>query len=100
VDDTLKITCPCCKTILIVDRRKGAILEERRPILEDSTGDRFEDAFLKVRRSKEVAEAKFTEAQRKERERKAKIESLFNEELKRIKESGDTSRPKRDIDLD
>ena len=100
MDDTLKITCPCCKTILIVHRRKGTILEERRPILEDSTGDRIEDAFLKARKSKEVAEAKFVEAQRKERERKTRLESLFNEELKRVQESGDTSRPQRDIDLE
>jgi len=100
MDEELKITCPCCKTILIVDR-KGKILEERRPILDESTGDRFEDAFQKVRSAKEQAEAKFIEAQRKEKERLSRLESMFNEGMKRAQESGEpVEKPQRDMDLD
>ena len=100
MDDVLKLTCPCCDTILIVDRRKGTILEQRKPILKESTGDRYEDAFKKVRESKTVAEARFETARREEQTRKERIESLFNEGLKRVKESGDTSKPMREIDLE
>lgn len=100
MSDELKITCPCCQTILIVDR-KGKILEERKPILEESTGDRFEDAFQKVRGSKEAAEAKFKEAQRKEAERMARLESMFSDGMKRAQESGEpVEKPHRDMDLD
>ena len=101
MDDTIKVECPCCKTVLVVDRHKGTVLEHRKPILEESTGDRFEDAFLKVKKSKEAVEQKFAEAQRKERERKDKLESLFEKELKRVKESGEeVTKPHRDIDLE
>ena len=100
MEDFLKITCPCCDTILIVDRIKGKIVETRKPIVEDSSGDRFEDAFEKVRHAKAAAEAKFTAAQRKERERKAKLESMFNDGLKRAKAEGEITKPIRDIDLD
>ena len=100
MDNTLKITCPCCDTILIVDRRKGTILEQRKPILKESTGDRYEDAFKKVRDSKTVAEARFESARQEEKTRKERIEALFKEGLKRVKESGDTSKPMRDIDYE
>jgi len=100
VEDQLKITCPCCNTILIVDR-KGKILEERKPILEESTGDRFEDAFQKVKGSKDAAEAKFKEAQRKEQERMSRLESMFNEGMKRVTESGEpVEKPQREMDMD
>ena len=100
MDDELKITCPCCKTILIVDK-KGKILEERRPILEESTGDRFEDAFKKVKGAKDLAEAKFREAQQKEKDKMSRLESLFNEGMKKAQESGEPpQRPHRDMDLD
>ncbi len=100
MDEFLKITCPCCDTILVIDRIKGNIVETREPIVDESSGDRFEDAFEKVRHAKEAAEAKFTEAQQKERERKAKLESLFNDGLKRAKDEGEITRPHRDFDLD
>ncbi len=102
MDETLKITCPCCKTVLIVNR-KGAILEERKPILDESesTGDRFEDAIKKAKSSKEIAEAKFREAQQKEKDRMARLESMFNDGMKRVKESGEpVEKPKREFDLD
>jgi hypothetical protein len=100
MDDVVKVTCPCCQTILVVDRHKGEVLEQRRPIVEESSGDRFEDAFTKVRKAKDVAEEKFEQAKLRERDKKARLEELFNKELKRVKDSGDVSRPQRDIDLD
>ncbi|MCX7011742.1 MAG: hypothetical protein NTW86_04115 [Candidatus Sumerlaeota bacterium] len=101
MDDTIKVECPCCKTILVINRHKGTVLEQRKPILEQSTGNRFEDAVLKVRKSKEAVEQKFAEAQKKERERKDKLESLFEKELKRVKESGEEiGKPQREIDLE
>lgn len=102
MQEELRVTCPCCKTVLILDR-KGKILEERRPILDEeaTTGDRFEDAFKKVRESKEAAEAKFKEARRKESERMSRLESLFNEGMKRAKDSGEPiEKPQREMDLD
>ena len=97
--EPLKITCPECKCILVIERRQGKILEVRRPLLEDSSGDRFQDAFEKVKRQKEEVEAKFAKAQKKEKEKKEKLEKIFKESLKRAEEEGPAEKPIRDTDL-
>lgn len=98
--ETIKVTCPCCKTVLIVDRKEGKILEERRPILEESTGDRFQDAVKKVREQKEFIESKVRDTQKRQQERKAKLDKIFDEELKKAKEEGPPEKPFRPTDLD
>lgn len=97
--EPLKITCPECKCILIIERREGKILEVRRPILEDSSGDRFQDAFDKVKRQKGEVEAKFAKAQEREKGKKEKLEKIFKESLKRAEEEGSVEKPIRDTDL-
>ncbi len=98
--ETIKVTCPCCKTILIVDRKEGKILEERRPILEESSGDRFQDAMKKVRGQKEFIESKVRDTKKRQQERKGKLDKLFEEELKKAQEEGPPEKPLRTIDLD
>ncbi len=98
--ETIKVTCPCCKTILIVDRKEGKILEERRPILEESSGDRFQDAMKKVRGQKEFIESKVRDTKKRQQERKGKLDKLFEEELKKAQEEGPPEKPLRPIDLD
>jgi hypothetical protein len=98
--ETIIVTCPCCRTILIVERRSGKVVEQRKPIVEESTGDRFEDAFLKVKKQKERLEEKFLEARKKESEKKEKLEKIFKESLERAKEEGPPEKPQRPIDLD
>ena len=98
--ETIKVTCPCCKTILIVDRKEGKILEERRPILEESSGDRFQDAMKKVRGQKEFIESKVRDTKKRMQDRKAKLDKIFEEELKKAKEEGLPEKPLRPIDLD
>ena len=93
MDDFYQIVCPDCKTILIVERRTGKIVEVRRPILEESTGDRFEDAFKKVCEREERAEAKFRKALESEKSKKSKLDQLFQEKLKEVEESGADIRP-------
>jgi hypothetical protein len=98
--ETIKVTCPCCKTILIVDRKEGKVLEERRPLVEESSGDRFQDAMRKVREQKEFIESKVRDTQKRQQERKAKLDKIFEEEIKRAKEEGPPEKPFRPSDLD
>lgn len=100
MDDFLQITCPECKTILIVERRTGKIVEVRRPILDQSTGDRFEDAVKKVRERTSVAEEKFRKALENEKTKKSKLDQLFQEKLKKVEESGEEVRPPNPFDFD
>lgn len=96
----LEVKCPDCGNILIVNKRSGEVVEVREPILEESTGDRFEDAFKKVKDSKATLEDRFEAARAKEKERQSKLDSLFKEGLERAREEGVNEKPKRDFDLD
>ena len=89
MSDVLQVTCPCCDTILIVERKTGAIVEERKPILNQSTGDRYEDALQKVRQRPAEAQAKFSKFHDEQDARKARLSALFDERLKEINESGE-----------
>lgn len=99
--ETISITCPECKTVLIVDKKTGQIIEKRKPILEESCGDRFEDAFKKVKQSAERADAKFKEAQDKRNERLKNLDQFFKDSVKKAKEEGETpQKPASPFDLE
>lgn len=100
MDDTIKVSCPECNSILVVNRKTGEVIEIRKPILEESTGDRFEDAFIKVKKSKEMVEEKFRAAQEKERDKFKKLDALFSEKLKEVQERGESGPPERPFDLE
>ena len=97
--EPFKVTCPDCKTILIIDAKSGEIIEKRRPIIEDSTGDRLKDAFLKAKKREEEADVLFQKAKEKDRERKAKIDNIFKESVEKAREEDDGSKPTREMDL-
>ncbi len=97
--ETFEITCPGCKDILIVDRKTGKVLEVRKPLLDESSGDRFEDARQRVLSSKERAEEKFEKAKQKEKEKFAKLDALFNEKKEELKDKP-IERPDRPWDMD
>jgi hypothetical protein len=99
MQETLKVTCPHCESILVVSRRDGTVLEVRRPLLKDSTGDRFEDAMKKVKGRGVEIEAKVQDARKQEEERRKGADEFFKEALKRAEESKD-DQPLNPLDLD
>lgn len=86
MSETLQVECPDCQVILIVDRKTGKVLETRRPIVADSTGDRFEDARQKVLNAQDRAEQKFEEAKEKRKSRMAELDKLFAEKKEELKD--------------
>ncbi len=98
--DILKIECPHCKHLLIIDKDKNKVLETRKPLVEKSTGDRFQDAFLKLQKDKEKAEEKFFKSQKEQEHKKEKLDALFDKSIKKVKDSGKIEKELRDIDLD
>ncbi len=88
MEEFLKVTCPDCKTILVIRRKDGEVVEVRKPLLEDSTGDRFQDAELKIRREKETIARKFEEAKRREETKFDRLNALFDENMKKASEEG------------
>ncbi len=97
--EPIKITCPCCKTILVVDPKEGEVLEQRKPILEETTGDRLKDAFIKAKKRQDEAETNFLKAKEKEKEKKSKFDELFKESLEKAKETDDGTLPPNPMDL-
>ncbi len=66
----LKVECPKCKSILIIKRNNGEVVEVREPLIDNPSGDRFEDAIEKLKNSKKEIEEKFkasTEALKKKK---------------------------------
>lgn len=96
----MQVNCPCCNTILIVERKSGKVLEERRPILEQSTGDRYEDALEKIRQRPGQAAEKFERFHSEQAERKARLNALFDERLKEHSESGEEIEKVNPLEMD
>jgi hypothetical protein len=95
-----EIKCPCCNTILVIDRIDGKVIEERRPILELSTGDRFKDALIKSKQQKVTIEKKFKESEKAHKKRSESLQNIFNDSLKKVNESNDKSKPLTPFDYD
>ena len=100
MDEFIQVACPDCKTILIVRRRDGKLMEVRKPILADSTGDRFEDAQKKVRGEKDAIARKFAEASEREKGKIDRLNALFKEGLDRAKQEGPITKPVNPFDND
>ncbi len=86
MDPTLKVTCPECDCVLIVNRKTGEVLEVRKPLLENSTGDRFDDAKVRAKSLGDRAEAKFKEAQAKQKSKLSELEKFFKEKKDELKD--------------
>ncbi len=100
MDKDLKITCPDCRVILIVDRISGEIIETRRPLVKDSSGDRFKDSMKKLDIEKAHRQNMFDNLAEEQAKKKAVAEELFNASLKDVKEKGDEIRPENIFDRD
>jgi hypothetical protein len=100
MDHTLTIRCPGCQSVLIVDRITGEVLETRKPLVEDSTGDRFQDAVKKIKQDSQQAEAKFRQAKEAEKNKHADLDALFKKSMEQVKKEGPAAPDLRDIDLD
>jgi len=101
-ETTFEVKCPGCNLILIIDRVTGKVLEQRKPLVEagESTGDRFEDAFLRVKKSGERVETKVAQAKEREKSKMDRLNKLFDESLKKKIEEGDTGKPASPYDLE
>jgi len=96
--EPFKIICPGCKTILFIDRTSGKILEVREPAEDGSSGDKFMDAFKKIRKERDAVEEKFKDFQKKEKDKKEGLEDLFKKTLKKAKNSDEEEKPEHPLD--
>lgn len=99
--EPLEVTCPGCRCRLLVDRRTGKVIETRKPLEELQDGeDRFDALVRKARGRGDEALDKFSKAQERQKDKLARLDSLFKETKERVEESGDIGPETREIDLD
>jgi septal ring factor EnvC (AmiA/AmiB activator) len=100
--DHLKVTCPKCKTVLIVDRITGEILDVREELIAETerTGDRFQDALKKIKLDHDDAEEKFIKSREAEKNKHKTLDDLFNKSLDQVKKEGPVEKHIKNIDLE
>ena len=83
----------------MIDPKEGKIIEVRKPIIEETTGDRLKDAMIKAKKRQDEADSIFQQAKEKGKERRSKFDSMFKESVEKAKEEDDGTPPPREIDL-
>ena len=95
--EPLILTCPCCGTVLHLDRTTGAILLEERP--KKGPVKSFEEAARENASRQEQARTQLARAMEETKHKDEILEKKFREALKKA-EKDETPPPPRPFDLD
>lgn len=99
-DGTFLVECPCCSVRLEIDRRTGKVLKHFEKPQVKPGGDPMQEALKKMKDEKARLDSYFSNAGKSLEEKKKELEKKFEQEKKRIEDSGDNSRPINPLDLD
>jgi len=99
-DGTFLIDCPCCKARIEVDKKTGKVLRHWEKPEVKSGADPMAEALKKISEDKSRLNDYFSGAGASMEEKKKELLDKFEQEKKRIKDSGDTSKPINPMDLD
>lgn len=99
-EPTFLIDCPVCKARIEVEKKTGRVVRHwEKPEVKEG-GDQMRDALKKIRDDKSRLDDYFSRAQGEMERKKKELLENFEKEKKRIRDSGDTSRPINPMDLD
>jgi hypothetical protein len=93
----LEVTCPCCKSALVIDTNLGRIVSHREP--ERGDKPELDEASRILAAAEARREALFEQSVQAEKGRGDALAKRFEEALRQAKEEPIT-RPTRDFDLD
>ena len=96
MSDNLRVVCPCCDTLLIVDPDNGAILREERTTKRQH--ETLDDALVQVKAQRKEAENRLAQAMQEASHREEILEKKFQEARKKAAESDEP--PPRPFDGD
>lgn len=99
-EGTFIIDCPCCKAQIEVDAKNGKVLRHWEKSQLKEGGDPMQEALKKIKADKSRLDDYFSNAGKSMKDKKKELLDNFEKEKKRIKDSGDTSRPINPMDLD
>lgn len=99
-DGTFLVDCPCCKARIEVDKKTGRVLRRWEKPEVKSGADPMAEALKKISEDRSRLNDYFSGAGASMEEKKKELLDKFEQEKKRIKDSGDTSKPINPMDLD
>ncbi len=97
--EPFEVACPCCSAVLKVDPDTHAVISHVAPIKPKTFAD-MEAAAKAMREQDGRRESLFRQSVEAEKNKADVLEKKFQEAMKKAKETPDTGRPIRDIDLD
>lgn len=97
-ESTIKVTCPCCGAMLVVDPVLAAVLDHKVPARPQATIE-LKDAVRHLQDEATRRDEKFQQLKEAERDKAKILDRKFQELLKKAKEEP-LEKPIKDIDLD
>ena len=97
-ETSFEIACPCCESVITVDRSTGAVLHHRAKA-ETKNTESIGDILSGLSAKKTSAEKLFAQEMSAQKDRGRLLDEKLQEALKRAKESKD-EKPLRPIDLE
>ncbi|MEA3306503.1 MAG: hypothetical protein U9Q34_01805 [Elusimicrobiota bacterium] len=99
-EETFLIDCPICEAKIEVERRTGKVIKHwEKPKLKKGE-DPFKKALEDIKKNENNLDDYFSGAKGSMDDKKKELLDKFEKEKKRIKNSGDTSKPINPMDLD
>jgi hypothetical protein len=96
--EPFEIGCPCCSALIKVDPETRAVIAHTPPARPKTFQD-FEEATRAMRDQDSRRESLFQQSVQNEKNKADLLEKKFQEAMKKAKETPDTGKPLRDIDL-
>jgi hypothetical protein len=94
-----EVTCPCCSAVLKVDSATKAVIAHTAAVKPKMFGD-IEEAARAMKEQDNRRESIFRQSVEAQKHASDLLEKKFQEAVKKAKETPDTGRPIRDMDLD
>ena len=94
-----EVACPHCNAVLKVDPATRAVISHTAPVVPKTFAD-LEAAAKAMKEQDSRRESLFRQSVEAQKNSAELLEKKFQEALKKAKETPDTGKPLRDLDLD
>jgi ribulose kinase len=94
-----EVTCPCCSAVLKVDAEAEAVIAHT-PAVKPKMFSDIEEAARAMKEQDTRRESIFRQSVEAQKHASDLLEKKFQEAIRKAKETPDTGKPIRDMDLD
>jgi hypothetical protein len=97
--ELIEVDCPCCRTLLKIDRETGAVISHKEPERPAPIED-LAAAVQKLKGEAAKREEVFQKSFSEQKNRQSVLDKKFDELLRQAKEDPDKTPPKRPMEFD